>query len=128
MKTETLPQWMSPVVVEHGAAGDAERGNIDRTAAVVRLAPLSPKCFSSRSSWIEYLQTAVTIQRERHEAGPLVLRRGQPPAFNREFFPCVDCNAKHAHAMALAGRCEPNYLMTLPAPHIQPPTLEDDQC
>ena len=64
-------------------------------------APPAPKCFESRDVWVSYLQSA-------HQAAvgnkvkPFVNGR-----YNPEYPFCRDCPAKHAHAMYVAGRCDP---------------------
>lgn len=109
-----LPGWLQPTMPESAQASPAPAPYVDRSALVAELAPVAPPCFESRDSWVTYLQSAAAEQREKHVAGPLLIRKGEPVVFNRRFFMCVDCDAQHAHTMWMAGRCRPNYLMTLP--------------
>lgn len=61
-------------------------------------APPAPRCFESRSLWVEFLDSA-------QSAGKVL------PFKNGEYRPdfqfCSDCSAQHAHEMHLQGRCNP---------------------
>ena len=68
-------------------------------------APPAPKCFDTRSIWIEYLhsaqQSAAGGGRTSNAIKPFVDGRYSP-----EYPFCRDCSARHAHAMTRAGRCD----------------------
>lgn len=89
---------------------------VDRAAEAEALAPVAPPCFSDRLTWVEYLKSAASLQREQHAPGPLLIVAGQPVRFNRSFAFCADCTAQHADAMTRAGRCDMNYLLNLIPP------------
>jgi hypothetical protein len=62
-------------------------------------APPAPRCFESRSQWVEFLSSA-------QAAGKVLPFKGGE--YRPEFQFCSDCSAQHAHAMHLQGRCDPN--------------------
>ena len=68
-------------------------------------APRAPRCFSDRSSWVEYLYQSQTAGR-RLSARPLDEAGQYRPAFNF----CRDCIPDHARHMADIGWCEPRAL------------------
>jgi hypothetical protein len=68
--------------------------------------PVSPPCFSTRTSWVEFVASAAEAQRA-DKRGPILLERGQPARFDLAFDYCQDCLASHRRAMVIANRCDP---------------------
>lgn len=64
-------------------------------------APPAPKCFESRSLWVEYLTSAF-----KAAAGSNAVRPFVDEKYNPKFRFCNDCPAQHAHAMTVAKRCD----------------------
>lgn len=79
------------------------------------LAPVAPKCFSSRDQWIEYLLDAQVSRKDhtsrkahssRKDKGDTDRRPFVDGKYRTGFSFCADCNAQHALAMTNAGRCD----------------------
>ena len=115
-----------------------------REAMVRLLAPCAPPCFPDRSTWLSYLESASTEQRDDYHAGPLIFTAGEPvrvrtevdlsetPAaplvlihkgktvsFNVEMSWCNECRVAFMVSMKEKGRCKPNHLRDLPAPKLK---------
>lgn len=84
-------------------------------------APPAPKCFDTRSIWIEYLVSA-----QQAAVGSKV-RPFVDGKYRTDFPFCQDCRAAHSHAMYVAGRCDwRGYIASITPP--TPETQEAAQC
>lgn len=83
---------------------------MNREKLARQLAPLSPPCFSSRQSFLEYVSAAAVSQAADHAPGPLRFEAGQPVTFDHRFSFCCDCSLAFRSAMLKADRCDPSYL------------------
>lgn len=75
------------------------------------IAPPAPPCFSSRDSWVTYLDGAQRDARDGHRKGPLLTE--DPPRFDYQFTFCVGCTAQHSFAMQRQGKCCPDAVRVL---------------
>lgn len=85
-----------------------------RADIAAALAPVSPPCFESRVSWLEYVRAAADDVPKAHRprAYPLVFLK--PPVavqFNTNFNFCSGCLDEHKAAMRAQDRCQPSALI-----------------
>lgn len=81
--------------------------------AVDDLAPPPPSCFFNRSSWMQYLQSAAAAQNQRNEPVVILVAQDGAATFNWDFPFCADCSQIKSIEMTRAGRCNPEYLVSL---------------
>lgn len=102
---------VTEALAEHRPTGRTSELTPARREMVIRLAPVAPPCFQTRTAWLEYLCDA-QIASNGHTRGPLDLRQGEA-MFNYDLDFCDDCTVKFAWQMQQQGKCHPKHLAEL---------------
>ena len=89
------------------------KSRINLKDAVDDLAPPPPSCFFNRSSWMQYLQSAAAAQNQRNEPVVILVAQDGAATFNFDYPLCADCSQIKRMEMTRAGRCNPEYLVSL---------------
>ena len=89
------------------------KSRINLKDAVDDLAPPPPSCFFNKVQWVEYLKSAAAAQNQRNEPVVINIAKDGAATFNWDFPFCADCSEIKSMEMTRAGRCNPEYLVSL---------------
>lgn len=82
------------------------------------LAPPAPPCFASRDTWVEFIVAAAAVQvTPGGSRDPLLIHADGRVEFNHRLDFCADCLPVFAYRMDRQGRCRPQHLLQIQAPH-----------